>query len=93
MYKRQRLLLGAVGVFVDPLCAVSVLPLQLRQRVVVVALQQLAAAREMCIRDSNSIIAAAFLDEVRALGYYSMLYTYTSFANSYFCLLHTSRCV
>ena len=34
-------------------------------------------------RGDNSIIAAAFLDEVKAQGLYPILYTYTSFANSY----------
>ena len=34
-------------------------------------------------RGDNSILAAAFLDEVRAQGLYPMLYTYTGFANSY----------
>lgn len=34
-------------------------------------------------REDNSIIAAAFLDEVRAQGYYPLLYTYTNFAQRY----------
>lgn len=34
-------------------------------------------------RGNNSIIVAAFLDEVSAQGLYPMLYTYTSFANAY----------
>ena len=42
-----------------------------------------AATYKSISKGDNSIIAAAFLDEVRALGYYPMLYTYTSFANSY----------
>lgn len=42
-----------------------------------------AATYKSISKGDNSIIAAAFLDEVRELGYYPMLYTYTSFANSY----------
>ena len=42
-----------------------------------------AATYKGIARGDNSIIAAAFLDEVRAQGYYPLLYTYTSFANSY----------
>lgn len=42
-----------------------------------------AATYEGIARGDNSIIAAAFLDEAAAQGYYPLLYTYTSFANSY----------
>ncbi|MBC5580873.1 hypothetical protein H8S23_05095 [Anaerofilum sp. BX8] len=41
-----------------------------------------AATYKPISKGDNSIVAAAFLDEVRALGHYPMLYTYTSFANS-----------
>lgn len=34
-------------------------------------------------KQSNVNICKAFLNRVQALGYYAMLYTYTSFANSY----------
>lgn len=34
-------------------------------------------------KSMNNVIAAAFLDEVKAQGLYPILYTYTSFANSY----------
>lgn len=34
-------------------------------------------------RQTNSAIAAAYLDEIEAAGYYAMLYTYKSFAENY----------
>lgn len=34
-------------------------------------------------RAKNNELCKAFLDEIEAAGYYGMLYTYTSFANSY----------
>lgn len=42
-----------------------------------------AATYKSLGRAYNSAVAAAFLDEVRAAGYYPLLYTYTSFANSW----------
>lgn len=42
-----------------------------------------AATYKGIARGDNSILAAAFLDEVRAQGFYPLLYTYTSFAESY----------
>ena len=42
-----------------------------------------AATYKGITRGDNSIIAAAFLDEAKARGLYPILYTYTSFANSY----------
>ena len=42
-----------------------------------------AATYKAFSKGDNSIIAAAFLDEVKSLGLYPILYTYTSFANSY----------
>lgn len=42
-----------------------------------------AATYKGIARGDSSIIAAAFLDEAAAQGYCPLLYTYTSFANSY----------
>ena len=42
-----------------------------------------AATYKGIAKGDSSMIAAAFLDEAAAQGYYPLLYTYTSFANSY----------
>lgn len=42
-----------------------------------------AATYKALGRGQSSAVAAAFLDETKARGYYPLLYTYTSFAQSY----------